>query len=462
MDARILLDEQIAPDGRSRLVRAMLELRGSPPSGAAERPPLDLSLVLDRSGSMHGAKLEAAKKAASDLVRRLSPRDVVSVVAYATEVEVVAEPGTGDEQHALITRIDAIQTAGSTNLSGGWLRGRQLVEQGRAKIGEGDRQSIDRVLLLTDGLANVGLTDPQQLTGLARRAAEQGITTTTIGFGGDYDEHLLRAMADAGGGGTYYIERVDQAGDVFADELEGLLEICAQNLRATVASSDAVRAMIVRHGYAGAQTEHGLRLELGDLYAREPKRLLLEMVVATDGADEDVTAAEIVVTGDVVAEDGSIEQRELRLPIVVSRDGELRVDAEVRREALLLEAADARRQAMDDQRRGDWDGARMKLADAADRLTAEAAPDDDELREQAADLRGLAERSQPAVWEAADAKYMHQRMYDASTSRRSKSDMISRVRREEERKRRAEERRRRKQREGEGDSNDLWSTEPDA
>ena len=138
-------------------------------------------------------------------MRRLWPEDVVSVVAYDDDVETVAEPATGKAQADLVERIRSIETRGCTNLSGGWLRGRELVAGGKRD------GAANRVVLLTDGLANVGITEPDKLIGLCRTALDQGITTTTIGFGQGYDEVLLRRMAEAGGGSTYYIEDPDQA-----------------------------------------------------------------------------------------------------------------------------------------------------------------------------------------------------------------------------------------------------------
>ncbi|MFO8174964.1 MAG: VWA domain-containing protein, partial [Longimicrobiales bacterium] len=217
MKTHVTLDHEPVADG-GWMVHALLKIEGEAPEDR-DRVPVNLSLVLDRSGSMAGEKLAAARNAASMLVRRLSPMDTVSVVAFDHEVSVVAPPATGEEQEQLPGAIEAIQAGGMTNLSGGWLRGRDLVA---ANLRDG---GVNRIILLTDGLANVGITGTHQLTGLCQQGTRTGVSTTTIGFGQGYDEDLLRAMADAGQGGTYYIEEVDQASGVFEEELEGLLSM---------------------------------------------------------------------------------------------------------------------------------------------------------------------------------------------------------------------------------------------
>jgi hypothetical protein len=160
MKTELALDHEKTPDGKAHVVRALLKITGTAPKNA-EHVPLNLSVVLDRSGLMSGEKLDQAKEAAALLVRRLWPKDVVSVVAYDDEVEMVAEPATGMAQADLVERIRMIETQGCTNLSGGWFRGRELVMSGKR---EG---AANRVLLLTHGLANVGSRSPISSSGYA-------------------------------------------------------------------------------------------------------------------------------------------------------------------------------------------------------------------------------------------------------------------------------------------------------
>ena len=418
MNPTILLDHDLpGPDGKL-VLRALLRVEGQAPEDAS-RIPLNLSIVLDRSGSMEGAKLQAAREAAALLVRRLRPEDLVSVVAYDDQVVVVAEPGTGDAQKDLPRTLQAIGAGGSTNLSGGWLRGRELVARNR--VAEG----VSRVLLLTDGLANVGITDPDALAGLCLEAARKGVSTTTVGFGEGFDERLLRAMADAGGGSTYYIERVDQATGIFEEELEGLLSLTAQNVSVEVRVADAVELAAVHHSYPRSSLDGGLRLEMGDLYAREPRVLLLELALRGPLGEETVDVARLALSGDVLLPGGGVERREIDLPIRLSAADGPRVEPVVRRELLLQEAARAREEALERQGQGDYGGAADALRRASSKLR-EAGIEDAEVAEEASDLEAMSLRVGEGVMADADAKYLFQRAYDV---RRSKLEARERYRR---------------------------------
>jgi Ca-activated chloride channel family protein len=427
MKTTVLLDHEPVADG-GFLVRALLRIEGDPPPTDG-RAPLNLSLVLDRSGSMTGDKLVAARKAAAMLVRRLSPEDTVSVVAYDDRVDVTAAPATGASQEDLPRQIGTIRAGGMTNLSGGWLRGRDLVADNLRDGG------VNRILLLTDGLANVGITDPDQLVGLSRTGAEAGISTTTIGFGQDFDEDLLRAMADAGRGGTYYVETVDQASGIFEEELEGLLSLAAQNVRVQVTPGEDADFVRVLHDYPSHADGNILTLEVGDLYAREPRRVLMEFLLPPEanevgdgeaGAPADV--ALIRLAAHVMTADGGVELHEIDLPLTLSPVEGGKAEPEVRREILLMEAARVREQALEARDRGDYIGGHNLLRAAANKLRA-LGVDDDALREEAEDLEAMEDSFVRRYLSLGDIKYMKQRAY---SNLRSSRESLRRYRRKEE------------------------------
>lgn len=422
MKTSVLLDHEPVADG-GWMVHALLRLEGEPPPDR-DRVPLNLSLVLDRSGSMSGEKLHAARRAAAMLTRRLSPADTVSVVAFDDAVDVVAPPATGEAQEALPTLVESIESGGMTNLSGGWLRGRDLVADHRREGG------VNRVILLTDGHANVGITEPEQLTGLCGQSAKGGVSTTTIGFGEDFDEDLLKAMADAGRGGTYYIERVDQASGIFEEELEGLLSIAAQNVRVTVRPGADADSVKVLHEYPSHAQGDVLTLEVGDLYAREPRRILLAILLrpgaAAAGASAPADVARLTVTAHVLTAAGGVELQEVTIPVTLTPEEGGKAEPEVRKEILLVEAARRRQGALAARERGDFEGAALSLREY--RALAEAHLGDADVDEELRDLERMALSFDDRAVSLSDVKYMKQRAYSSHRSRRSTLD---RYRREE-------------------------------
>ena len=238
-------------------------------------------------------------------------------------------------------------------------------------------------------------------------------------------------MADAGGGATYYIESLDQAVDVFAEELSGLLSIAAQNVRVAIRpAGDWVSGMAVRHDFPASASGATLTVSVGDLYAREPRRVLVQALVRMPAGGESVAVFALEVRADVLNADGSIEHRVVSMPVTVSRSGPA-VSVEVRREALLLDAAEARRAAREAERRGDVDGARTRLRSVSEHIAACAPPEDAELREQADDLRLMSDRLEShGAFAMEDVKYMKQREYDSMRSKRAMMEKMSRVRRE--------------------------------
>ena len=421
MQHSVLVDHELAVSQNGYIVRALVRLTGRAPTNA-NRVPINISIVLDRSGSMSGGPLEAARDAASFLVERLAPEDTVSVVAFDHEVTTIAPPATGAGQTGVTRAIREIESGGSTNLSGGWLRGRELVAEGK-RAG-----AVNRVLILTDGHANAGITDPALLLGLATGAKREDITTSTIGFGPGYDERLLRGIADAGGGNTWYIERHDQASGIFEEEIEGLLSLAAQNLAVEINPSARVRLVAVHNDYPYSDLPNNVRrFELGDLYAREPKTMLVEFFVPGIDTVDLTPIAEITVHAHVMTDGGGIERQEVKFTVSTPLEQAGHTEPEIRREMLVQAAAHAREEAVLRERRGDHHGAVETLRQAAMMIRSAPAEHALGLEEQASDLLESSTVLERHQWNDSDRKYAAQRAYNTRRGKHAYEEKLRRT-----------------------------------
>ena len=221
----------------------LVELEAPPAPTDHPREPVNIAFVLDRSGSMAGRKIELARRAVEVAIERLLPEDRFAVVAYDDRIDVVVEstPASREAKDGALRRLRDIDARGSTDLGGGWLRGAEQVALHQVAGGGG----VQRVLLLTDGLANQGITDATELAAHARSLRTRGVSTSTFGVGEDFDEALLQGMADAGGGHFYFIERPEQITDLIASEVGELLEIVARDaaIELTAPEGLTVRSM---------------------------------------------------------------------------------------------------------------------------------------------------------------------------------------------------------------------------
>lgn len=413
VQASVKLDHTLLAIDGEHDVHAMVEIAVPERVDAQEREPLRLALVLDRSGSMAGRKLEVAKRCAAWLVERLRPSDQLALVAYDDEVRLLAPLASvnGDVGDA----IRRIGPGGSTNLSGGWLKGLEAL---RGSDGDGVR----KVLLLSDGLANVGITDRDTLSGLASSALADGIGTTTIGFGSDFDEELMTQMADAGSGNAHFAETPDAAPGIFAQELEGLTQVAAQNVSLEIRPRSSVEMLGILNEYPPVPVPGGVQVELGDAYAGERRRIVFALHVPHLAALGPVSVAELVLR--YVSVGDEIAHHEVTIPVVanvVSADEAAGAvpDADVREEVLVLRAAHARDEAIQLADAGRFGDAQAILFSLSEELRSTGLP---QLGEEADALDDAYGSVAPATYDALARKNLH---YQSWQSRHRRHDRTS-------------------------------------
>src|SRR5215211_1333301 len=396
MQTSVRLDQNLLAVDGEHDVHAMLELNAPEPPESAERPPLRLALVLDRSGSMAGEKLAVAKRSAAWLVGRLRAQDELALVAYDDRVRLLS-PLAPVEPGRLEHAIAGLFPGGSTNLSGGWMRGLEQLERAN---GDGAR----KILLLTDGLANVGVVEPTALAGLTEQARGRGVGTTTIGVGADFDEDLLEAMADAGGGNYHYAETPDSAPAIFASEFDALSRLVAQNVTVEIRPAREVEVVEILNRYPAVPVDGGIQVELGDAYGGERRRLVFSLHVPHLVTLGPAKVADLVLR--YVSVGDEIAQHELTIPVavnLVSADeaAAAKPDLAVREEVLVLKAAQARDEAIRRADDGDYDGAEEVLERTASQLHAAG------LDDEAAALHELRPAMAPASYNPTARKRLH-------------------------------------------------------
>ena len=207
-------------------VPVLVRFTGTLDEDKGNRTPLDVALVFDRSGSMRGEPMEAALQGAHDAIDLLGVGDRITIVTFDNQVQLVAPLTTIEEDRdALHAAVDEIVVRGSTALHAGWVEGAQALADAL------DPNRFARVLLLTDGHANVGETDPTVIAQDVAQLRAHGITTSTIGLGRRFSEDLLTAMSEAGGGRFAFAEVASEVQAVMAAELIGIDATVARNVK---------------------------------------------------------------------------------------------------------------------------------------------------------------------------------------------------------------------------------------
>ncbi len=250
----------------------------------ADRPDATLTFVVDTSGSMDRSnRLDLVKSSLSRLVVELEPRDQVAIVTYSDGADVLLPPTSVEESDVILGAIDSLATTGSTNLEAGLQRGYDLADQAYVDGG------INRVILASDGVANVGLTDPDGLAQLIRDDADRGIQLVTIGVGmGNFSDVTMEQLADQGDGFYAYVDTQAEADRLFTDDLVSTLLTVAIDGKIQVEFDPATVSEYRLLGYENrAVLDEDFRndaVDAGELGAGHQATALYELVLA-DGVD---------------------------------------------------------------------------------------------------------------------------------------------------------------------------------
>lgn len=238
----------------------------------SKRTPANIAIVIDRSGSMQGDKIRRAKEAALMAIERLDSRDIVSVVAYSDTVSVLVPATKASDKETIRQGIERLSAGGSTALFAGVSKGADEV---RKFI---DRNRVNRIILLSDGLANVGPQSPAALGELGASLGKEGIVVTTIGLGLGYNEDLMTQLARKSDGNHAFVENATDLARIFNYEFGDVLSVVAQEVTIRIDCARGIRPVRVL-GREADISGRRVTASLNQLYSNQEKYVMLEVEI---------------------------------------------------------------------------------------------------------------------------------------------------------------------------------------
>jgi len=329
------------------------------------RPRLNIALVVDKSGSMAEArKIDFVREAAHRLVDQLQPGDRFALVTYDDQVEVPIPSESFEDRRLAHRVIDGIRPGGATNLGGGLAEGFRQVRR------RYDPAGCNRVLLLSDGLANRGVTSPDELSRIAAAEGESGLSVTTFGVGSEFNEDLLSGLAESGRGTYYYIDQAQRIPDMLAREFSTLQSLYASDVEITV----EVHAEVVISeflGYRFRRDGNRYVVNVGGLSAGERRRVLCR-IAPPRWARGSHRIGQVVVRYQLPGEKHpAAASQELRLNWLEDRNEVSReMNRDISERSAVFQANAARQKAATLVDKGDVAGAKQVLGESKAKLAA--------------------------------------------------------------------------------------------
>ncbi|MDQ3262167.1 MAG: VWA domain-containing protein [Myxococcota bacterium] len=353
--------------------RFELQANGERPPRAA-RGPVSLAVALDRSGSMSGQKLYDAKRAVSDLIERLQDGDRFALAHYGSDVTVlppvVISPAT---RRQLLGQVEEIRDYGGTNLSGGLEGAFAALQLVHAEV------SARRLILVSDGQPTEGSTDLAGLTTLTARIREQGVAVSALGIGSDFNDTLMRQLANHGGGFYAHLGQSSRLGEIFARELDQATNAVAQGVKLRLMPAPGVEIKDVSGFPFSRDGDGSVTVQVYDLAAAQNARVLVELSVPPGFSSSQVVRSELSYWSPVHR-----QQERAALQLVAARSDDPRVlagarDAEVYADSLRVIGGREIARATAAYERGDralagsmFDNVRRLFGSSADALAGES------------------------------------------------------------------------------------------
>lgn len=264
-------------------------LKGFKLEADKKRPGVNLALVLDKSGSMQGDKIKRAREAAIDAINLLEPDDIVSIITYDSTVNVLVPATKLTDKEQVISKIRSIQPSGNTALFAG-------VSKGAAEVRKFlEKERVNRVILLSDGLANVGPSSPGELGSLGKSLVKENITVSTLGLGLGYNEDLMVQLASTSGGNHLFIEKASELADIFRKEFDDVVSVVAQEIDINVTIPEGIRPIRVLGNDADI-TGQKIVTRLAQIYSEQDRHVVIEVELPASEDKQKLDLATVSVT----------------------------------------------------------------------------------------------------------------------------------------------------------------------
>lgn len=356
------LGRSVLPTADPGSVYLRLSLKSLAAADRARRTRINAAIVIDRSGSMQGPRIAAAKEGAHVALERLSSDDTVAVVAYNHNVDVLspAAPLRGSKD-SLRRAIERLTADGTTALYDGVQEGGRQVEEFLSD------NNVNRVVLLSDGLANVGPSSPHELADLGRRLASRGISVSTIGLGLDYNEDLMQRLAAASDGNHVFVERPSDLAEIFDREFGDVLSVSARDITIIIECKLGFKPIRIL-GRDGDISGNRITLKLNQLQADNERYVVVELEAPSGHAEGAADIADVRVDYVDLDKDAAPAHVETRPSVRFSKNAkevEDGVNKAVMSQVAAQIATESSEKAVELRDKGDIAGARKVLEDNA-------------------------------------------------------------------------------------------------